>query len=243
MSILLELIEIVNGVLSLIFVLTSITIGIKLILKYFQEKDINILLAGIIWIILCEVFWAVSISFLLVVFTGKTLPLDVFFLIGFVFLPVGVQLWMVIMTNLMWKGKQKIIFIITGIIVALFETAFLYLLFIDISMLGQTVGTFDVRYELFMLVYLSVLLLILLTTGLNFAIESFKSKNPEIRLKGKFLLLSFLSFIIGGFLSILSGYSIIILVIAKIILILSAFEGYCGFILPDSIEKLFLKRE
>ena len=200
-------------------------------------------MAGIAWILICEVWWAVSISFLLVVFTGKALPLNIFFLIGFIFLPVVIEIWMVIMTNLMWKGQQKIILIGTGIIVALFEIIFLFFLINEISMLGQEVGTFDVKYELFMLVYLSVLLFVVIITGLSFAIESFKSDNPEIKLKGRFLLLAFISFVIGSFISISSGDSIIILVIAKIVIISSAFEFYCGFTLPDSIKKLFLKHE
>ena len=241
MRIVLETIEIVNGVLSLIFVIISILIGIKMILKYFKYKERNLLLAGISWMFISEVWWAVSISFLLVFFTGNALALNLFFFIGFTFLPVAIMMWMIIMTNLMWKSKQKIILIITGIVVAAFEIVFLYLLFTDISMLGEPVGSFDIKYELFMLLYLSVLLLIVIITGLSFAIESFRSENPEIRLKGKFLLLAFLSFVIGGFVSILMGDSVIILVIAKIIIIASAFEFYCGFITPDSIKKIFLK--
>ena len=237
----LELIDIANGVLSLIFVITSIFLGIMMIIKYFEAKNKNILLAGIAWMFISEVYWAVSISFLLVVFTGNALALDLFFFIGFVFLPVAIMIWMIIMTNLMWKSKQKIILILTGIILASLEIAFLYYLFTDISKLGEPVGTFDIKYELFMLVYLSVILLFVIITGLRFAIESFRSENPEIRLKGKFLLVAFLSFVIGAFISIALGDNVIILVIAKIIIISSAFEFYCGFILPDSIKKVFLK--
>jgi len=237
----LELIDIANGVLSLMFVITSIFLGIMMIIKYFEAKNKNVLLAGIAWMFISEVWWAVSISFLLVVFTGNALALDLFFFIGFVFLPVAIMIWMIIMTNLMWKSKQKIILILTGIILASLEIAFLYYLFTDISKLGEPVGTFDIKYELFMLVYLSVILLFVIITGLRFAIESFWSENPEIRLKGKFLLVAFLSFVIGAFISIALGDNVIILVIAKIIIISSAFEFYCGFILPDSIKKVFLK--
>lgn len=235
-------IEFVNGVLSLILVSISVSLGIKMISTYFNHKNINLLLAGFTWILICEVWWAISISFLLVIFTGKNLPLELFFIIGFIFLPGGIMIWMVLLTNLLYVNKKKIIRLIFGIICIIFEIIFVYFYFKDISYLGEPVGTIDVKYTLYMLVYLIVLLIIILITGIRFSIESFKSENPEIKLKGKFLFLAFVSYVLGCFVSVSSSDNIIILVIAKIIIISSAFEFYIGFILPDFVKKIFIKK-
>ena len=241
MTILLTEIELVNGVLTLILVSISISLGIKMILTYFKHKNINLLLAGVVWILICEIWWAVSISFLLVIFTGKNLSLEMFFIIGFIFIPVGIEMWMLLITNLLYIKKKNIIRITSGIVCTFFEIIFLYLYFTDISLLGEPVGTIDVMYSPYMLVYLIILLIIILSTGIQFSIESLKSDNPEIKLKGKFLFVAFVSFIFGCFVSVSSSDNIIILVIAKIIIILGAFEFYIGFILPSFIKKLFLK--
>ena len=237
----LSTIELSNGILSLIFVVLSISIGLIMISRYFKYKTINLILAGITWMIICEPWWAVSISFLSTILTGNPLPIEIFFLIGFPLIPMGIITWMVLMTNLVFKEKKKMILIITGIFCTTLEILFFLLYFVNMSLLGALIGVFDVDYATFMLVYLALVLFIVLITGTKFALESLKADNPEIKLKGKFLLLAFYSFVIGSFISVLSNI-LVVLIIAKIIVILSSIEFYFGFILPKPIKKLLLKR-
>jgi len=236
-------IELANGVLSLIFVVLSISIGLMMILKYFKYKSINLILAGITWMIICEPWWAVSISFLSTILTGNPLPIEIFFLIGFSFIPLGVMSWIFLMTNLLYKNKKRIILMFFGIAIAAFQILFFIFLFLEMSLLGVPTGIFDVDYATFMLIYLMFVLVAALFTGTQFGLESLKSSNPEIKLKGKFILLAWYSFVIGSFVSVLSGGILVVLILAKIIVIMSSIEFYFGFALPKPIKKLFLKQE
>jgi len=236
-------IEFANGILSSIFVVISISIGVMMILRYFKYKTVNLILAGITWMIICEPWWAVSISFLSTILTGNPLPIEIFFLIGFPLIPLGIMAWMLLMTNLLYKDKKQQILIIFGIFSATFEILFFVFFFVDITILGVPAGVFDVDYAPFMLLYIVFILLIVLFAGTRFGLESLKSSNPEIKLKGKFLLLAFYSFVIGSFVSVLSAGVLVVLIVAKIIVIMSSIEFYFGFVLPKPIKKLFLKNE
>lgn len=129
------------------------------------------------------------------------------------------------------------IFIIEGI---LFEIYFLLNLFTNPSAIGEFSGNFDMNYKLWVNIFLFSLFIIFLITDSMLAWESFKSDDPEVKLRGKLLFLAFYSFIIGSILDIFSATSILLLKIAKLILISSAFEFYCGFILPNWMKKRFV---
>ncbi|MBD3213184.1 MAG: hypothetical protein GF311_11305 [Candidatus Lokiarchaeota archaeon] len=79
-------------------------------------------------------------------------------------------------------------------------------------------------------------LVVLLITEINFARDSVKSDNQEVSLKGKFLFPAFYTFVIGAILDVFSAYSIFLLIIGRILLIISAFEFYVGFILPNFLK-------
>ncbi|MHA1489264.1 MAG: hypothetical protein ACTSRI_06380 [Promethearchaeota archaeon] len=85
-------------------------------------------------------------------------------------------------------------------------------------------------------------MLIILITGLLFGRETFKSDDPEIKLKGKMLILAFPSFAIGAILDATIPFTAITLIIVRLILISSSIEFYGGFILPKWMKKLLLKQ-
>jgi hypothetical protein len=153
--------------------------------------------------------------------------------------------WMKLMTNLVFRYRKKEVMLLFLILSVSFEVLLFVFLFLDITLLGTPTGTFDVDYGPFMLIYLAyILLVIVVWSGTRFAYESLKkSDNPEVKLKGKFLLLAFYSFVVGSLLSVGSAGNLGVLILAKIIVILSAVEFYLGFILPKPIKKLFLKQE
>ena len=81
----------------------------------------------------------------------------------------------------------------------------------------------------------------MLIPGILIARESLKSEDREIKLKGRFLLIAFISWTIGALMDAALDPNIITLTIARLILISSAIEFYCGFLLPERIKKIFLK--
>ena len=81
---------------------------------------------------------------------------------------------------------------------------------------------------------------------MNFSLESLKSDNPEIKLKGKLIFLAVISLTIGaaldGLKPFLFGDAItIILVINRIIMLSSTLEFYFGFNPPNWFKKLIIK--
>ena len=237
--------QILNGVFSLIFVVISIFIGFTIISKYPKSKNRTVILVGFVWLGIVSSWYASSSSFLVALIADgngfMSIP-PLYFIIGAVPLPITAFLWMIAFTDLLYRDKKKIILLIIGVTGIIFEIALFTLLLIDYDLVGIVSSPVDADYELFVTIYQIFLVILVLVSGILFAHESLKSKIPEINLKGKLLLAAFLSFVIGSILEILSGISIALLIIARLLLITSSIEFYGGFILPRWMEKLFLKK-
>ena len=238
----LEPILFLNGLLSLIFVITSTYVGIRIASKYIKYKQTNLILVGFSWIGISSLWIAPSISFILVIMTGRGLTPFLYFFIANAFIPLYVFIWMIVVTEFLQKENQKIILIICAIIGTIVEIFFFYFLFTAPSIIGELQGPLDTKWGLFMVVYYILVIIIMLITGTLFARASFKSPDPEIKLKGKFLMAAFYTWGIGCLLDTISSLSIIILIMARIILVLSAIQFYWGFFLPNFIKKIFLNK-
>ena len=241
--------EVLTGSFSLATVVISTIIGLRIASKYFIHRRRELLLVGFTWILLCEIWWSSAFSFLAVLFTGVGFNPELYFTLGNLFVPVALLLWLTAYTDFLYKKKQKLILVIAAITGLIYYFAFFYFVFNDVNVIGIMSSNFiDAEYRSFTLVYLISVLLVFFITGTNFARESIRSDNAEIRLKGKFIFLAVILFTVGGALdglkpflpeSILHG----ILIINRIILILSGIAFYSGFLLPRWIKELFLKEE
>jgi len=242
-------IELLSGIFSLVFISIAIIIGLLIISKYFKFKKKTLLSVGFVWIIMSEVWWSSSFSFIVALSTGTGLTDELYFFLGNLFVPLGILLWMKAFTDLKFKDKQKLILIIFAAICTLYYVTFIPIIFIDVSMIGEMRSVVDANYTPFALVFLLTGLFTFVITGLIFAKESLKSGNWEIKMKGKFLALAFVMFGIGAGLDGLKPYFIspayldVVLIINRVILIFSAFSFYCGFILPKFIKELFSKED
>jgi len=152
-----------------------------------------------------------------------------------------VLFWLTAFTELLYKGKQKIILIIFGIIGIIFNVIILFFLFTESSFIGREVGNVDEDYSLFVNIYIIGIMIITIITGTLFAQASIKLDSPEMKLRGILLLIAFYSFVVGAIFDMFSPLSVIILIIARLILISSAIEFYCGFVLPEWLKKMLIK--
>ncbi len=234
--------EFLNGLLSLILVISYVIIGIRIILKYFNKKERIYLLFGLSWALMVQGWYGSGIAFILIVIFGtEGLGFELFSIISLSLYPFTLMCWLGGFTDLNYKEKQNIILLIAGIIGALFEIFFLYFLFTDPSIIGEPFGPGDVSYGMLVSVYLGTLILTFLITGVIFANRSIKTNEPEIKLRGKFLMSAIIAFAIGAFMDNLPNFSIILLIIARLLLIISAFEFYCAFVLPNALKKRLLR--
>jgi hypothetical protein len=227
---------VINGLFSLLFVIFSLVIGLKIALKYREFKQRTLILVGITWIAMSKPWWGSSTSFIVYLSNGVGLSIFWYILITFSFISVVIIVWLVALNDLTKIKNFKIIigaFIVYAII---FESLILYYLVTDISFLGVLTDPVNIDLGLFLIVYLLIDLVIFVLSGFYFGFKSLQSDKPEIKLKGKFLLLAFLIYLIGAALETVLSFPPF-----RLILVLSAVTFYIGFMMPEIIKKRFLQ--
>ncbi|MBD3211485.1 MAG: hypothetical protein GF311_02670 [Candidatus Lokiarchaeota archaeon] len=247
----LQPIDYLNGISSLIYVSVSIVVGLIILAKYFKLRDINFIFVGFTWIGMSEPWIPSGISFLCNLFTQMGLSLEIYVIIGNVFIPASVLCWLFAFTSMIYPEKKKPILITYFIIGIIIEVILFYILFFEPTFISTLIGTFatesqlvriDIEYKALILAYLLFIDITMLITGILFSRESLKSESPEIKLKGWLLLLAFLFWSIGGLLDSALPLNIITLPITRLLLVLSGILFYFGFLLPPWIKRLIIKQ-
>ena len=218
----------------------STVVGILLITKYVKYREINLLLVGITWIGLFSPWWPSMVSFILALTRGNGLSAATYFLVGFIISPVVLTVWMIAFTNFRAKGSQKPLVYAYLVIGVLFDVYLIYAIFTDPSQIGELTGALDSTYRGIAIVYSLFIIVTILITGILFGQKALRSEHDEIQLKGKLLILAFVSWTIGAVLDAALPLNLLTLTIARIILISSAIEFYLGFTLPDFIKRWLL---
>lgn len=231
-----------NGITSIIVSVISFVIGVKLAIKYYRHKERALLLAGLTWLIMYEGWWGPSVSFLTLFLANRSLSIEIFFIISMSLIPLGVTFWMIVFTDLRWKKYQKSITIIFIIQIPIYEILSFYYLFTDSSLIVESVGVIDAQYKSFIIFFFIEIAILLIITSCFFARESLKLEKPEMRIKGIFLLIGFISLVIGATMDVFFELEIITLIIYRLILVFSSFAFYFGFFLPKPIKEI-LKRD
>ena len=184
----------------------------------------------------------------------QSLPVSLYFIIGNCFLPIALITWFTAFTDMIKKESQKVVLIITIAFSILFEIVFFSLFFIDVNLIGviNPLRPFTVDFGIFITVYLLIVILAMVITGVIFAQKSVKLEDREVRLKGKLLRDAFITFAVAAILDSLLGTIFenpadpllaIMVVVVRILLILSALEFYGGFLLPRWMKEIFMKKE
>ncbi|MBY9009896.1 MAG: hypothetical protein KGD74_08535 [Candidatus Lokiarchaeota archaeon] len=249
-----DIVDILQGTLSLIFVLISFVIGVIIISKYGKHKNRLYILVGLCWLMLSTLWLPEAVSFLMNLFITQTLVTELYFIMGNVFVPVALICWVIAYTDMINKQKQKLAIVLIVIFSIVFEGLFFYYYFLDINLIGEInpLRPFSADLGYFLTILLSISFLILFVTGFKFARKSIKSENKEVKLKGKLLLFAFIAFTIAALLekvarSILIGTIFmdptilllsVMLVVVRLLLISSAIAFYGGFLLPGWMKKI-----
>jgi len=237
----LENIEVFAALFSLIFVGISWILAISILSKYFKFRVRELLLVGIAWVGIAMPWTSDGISFILIMTIGEPLNPYAKVIIELTFLPVALIMWLIVFTDLMYKHRQKLVVTIAIILSVIFEIIFFYALLTDFSLIGEYTPPLAIDYTLPISLFLLVFLGIFLVTGLIMGKESLKSENEEIKLKGKFLIIAFLSFLIGTLLELFLPLHPVWIMVIRFTLISAAIEYYIGFTMPDFIKRIMLK--
>jgi hypothetical protein len=250
----LELVDYLQGSFSLIFVIISLIIGITILSKYSEFKNRLYILVGISWIGVANPWMPDSISFLMNLFVQRSLDIGWYFIIGNCFIPIALLTWLTAFTDMLYRDAQKKVITITIFLSIIFEIAFFALFFIDMDLIGviNPSRPFTVEFDIFITIYLLLVILVMLVTGVIFAQKSVKQEDREVSLKGKLLRAAFITFTLAAILDSLLGSIFpdptdpllaILVVAVRVLLIFSALEFYGGFLLPKWMKEIFMKKE
>lgn len=226
--------------LSLIFIIISFIIGVKLILKYFKLKQKSFITVGLTWIFLSAVW---SNSILILISYSLDIPINdtlCLFLTNF-FLAPAIICWMYSFTNLVNQRFQKEVRYISLIVFGIYEIILTVALFLYPSLIGIIKSTSAIQRSPFTLIVSAAVLVIAVITGLKMSSDAMKSKNKEIVWKGRFLAIAFISFALGTILDLIYFPNLIKIIFVKTLLIISGFTYYLGFFLPDKLKNLLVQ--
>ena len=233
-------IEAVQGIFTLIFITISIILGLKISLKYFKFKRREFFLAGFTMILMVTPYFSSVVDFIMILWLGIQSSVIVVY-IGITLVAIASLTWMTLITDLLYKEKQKIILSIIFAQLIIFEIFVVYAIIVEPTLILIPYGERYYREAPILIGYYIFFLLLFLITGFLFARETLKSSNKEIRLKGKFLIIALISYVIGAVLDFAFEATALTVALARLIQISAFTEFYLGFTLPEFVKKLLIK--
>lgn len=242
----LELLEMANGIFSIILVSVFTLVGIRIMLIYRRQKSRVYLFVGFTLMGLGSPWYSSSASFIISFFNNDqgltNLPV-IYFLLAIPILPIITLSWTMGFTEILYKERQKLFRNIFIIIAILLEIWLVIFMIIDPNGILILTTPVNADYSRGILIYILCSLRYLLYTGILLARSGIKLNEPEPKLKGYFLILAFILYIIGSVFDSIIDFTDLLLLLPRIVLLAAVFCFYCGFNLPKTIKKLFLKNK
>lgn len=255
------------GITITIFILINIILALLMIYKGIKTKYYTMVSVAAIFFAGVSAWGGVFFNFFYILITDDfpSWIFIVFFMLQGGALFIFHFIWIMGVSKLTKITKKNRIYllVIVGIICALMEGTWWFIVTTDIGIFGELQGPpgwegfpFIVTYSAVSYLYLAGSLMFFTVAGGWFAIESFKSDDPRVKLKSKFLIIYVILITFGSLLEIFDPIEIILInfygvgaldaavfasYTAKIILTIGVISGYIGFMLPKPIERLFLK--
>ena len=242
----------ISGLTALIAVSISFLLGTIVLIKYFKTKQVLIFNFFLCIIFTSSPWYPSGLGYLYWIITGEFLTYQIYVLIGTVGIPIAILAWLNVYLSTIKPKKKKQVLIIYGVFSIFFEVYLFYFLLLAPgapvnSLLGIIIdptNPMDIDYKGFVLIFLGLSILTACITGFHFAANSMKKEElPEIRWKGRFLLIAFLFFGISAIFDALIEMGPTLLIVMRVILALAMFLFYLGFILPRWSKKILSIKE
>jgi len=233
--------EMIIGISYIILMVLNFIIALLLFVKYMRNKDKTLLYFSLFFIFSGINGLGGVLNFFSYLTTGGPISVVLFGAFIFGIRPIALIFWMLLITELMYKNKKKLILGIFAVYCIILYVISLYFFFTDISALIVEVGppgTNAVITDLTRIIVLPTPLIMIVTTVLFYR-ESHKSDNPVTRLKGTLFLLGVLIQISGGIIFLITGNIIIL----NVPLVPGIILMYGAIAMPDWIKKRVVKKE
>lgn len=240
----LTFLDYLNGIITLLVVLIVVIVWALMVNNYLRYHQKIILIMAFSVLIATTPYIAESISFLLIFINGEGLSPHLYFLIGIGIVPIAGLIAYYGITELVYQERQKLVLSLYSIYLSIYYVIFFYFWFTDVSLIG-TLNPVPINSDFTPII--SIFILILICTipipGIMFYKEIRKSPNKEIKLKGTLYLLSSIPFVASAFLSGLFSLTVITLLIARLLLLLTQILVYFAFAMPNWLKKWISKKE
>jgi hypothetical protein len=242
----------ISGLTALIAVLIGFLLGLIVLIKFFKTKQFLIFNFFLCIIFTLSPWYPSGLGYLYWFITGEFLNYQIYVLIGTVGVPIAILAWLNVYMSTINPKKKKLVLILYGILSIFFELYLFYFLLLApgapvdslLGIIHDPANPMDMDYKGFVLIFLGLSILTACITGFHFAAKSMKKEElPEIRWKGRFLLIGFLFFGISAIFDAIIEMDPILLILMRSILALATFLFYLGFILPRWIKKLLSIKE
>jgi hypothetical protein len=230
--------------LTVICMIFSIIIAGIILRKAIKSRERLIFLFFLVFILIFSSWYGTGIGYIYWLITEESISYELFMIITNAFWVLGILIWIYIYLTAIYPNKRKIILIIITIFVLIHEIYLFYFLFFAPNapvkeLLGE-VYELQTSYAGFLLISGLILSTLACGAGIHFSIFSMNKNNQKVtQWKGRFLLVAFVLFFTVGILETLaSSQDLFLIVITRILLIITMFFLYIGFLMPDYFKKL-----
>jgi len=233
--------EVLQGIFGLIWVIIGIIIGVRIIIKALLLKRNELITVGLTYIFATSAWWGVVVQFLTYSFFNIKLDAFSYLFIANIFIPLALICWIYSFCQIINPELKKNLFVIYFIISIIWLVFLLSSLLINTELVGTLEGIFDSKHSTIALIFIFFSVISFLFTGVYFSLISMKIGDPEIKWKGRFLFIAWISFTIGAILDAALTLTPITLIIVRLILISSSIAYYFGFFLPKKLANFLIK--
>ena len=222
-------VEVLYGIFNFLFVSLLISIGIRIIIKYFSLKRKEFFFVGLTLIFFTSAYWSVFINFLLIIFFDLKLlpPISIF--IENAFVPFSVICWSYAFGELVYPNYKKTFITLTLSFCIPYEVFLIIFTIINPDVIAIQVSTFYTQHGPIPTIFNISLIIVSFITVTIFTHVSMKSDNRIIRLRGKLLLIGVILIGTGMILDTIVLISLLTLSLTRLIFIAGAILYYFGF--------------
>ena len=239
-----SLLQIIQGVTALLWVVIAIIVGTMILMKARELERNSLIGVGFTYIFVSSAWWGSVAQFIYYSLFPTLMPTEVYLFLSNVFVPVTLVFWMYGFVVAIAPFKKKILLLLTSVFIIIWEIVLFTLFFTDnmvlIGGISET-NPLDLAFGGIIRYFIIIGVLTFLVTGGYFSYRSMKLDDPEIKWKGLFLLIAWISFALGALLDAMIYLTEITLILTRLLLISSALEYYLGFFLPEKLKKLLIK--
>lgn len=236
--------QILQGIFGSAWVAIAVWVGIKIILKASELERKELITVGLTYIFISSAWWGVVFQFITYGLFSVQIPDLLYLFIGNVFVPLSLVTWLYSFSEIIIPFQKKYVLTFTIIYSAVWELVLIVLLFVDLELVGtvSSVNILDSSHGSVMSIFVLLGVIIFAVSGIYFSIKSMMLDDPEIKWKGRFLLIAWINFTLGALLdALIKVHTPLTLIITRLILISSAILYFLGFFLPEALKQRLIE--